>query len=62
MLLGLLAGMSLFYGYWQLNRTVSLSPVETGRALASVIMSEPKGELDMNAEGLLQVIGHKKSN
>jgi hypothetical protein len=62
MLLSLLAATSLFYGYWQLDRKVSLSPLETGRALASLIMSEPAGEPGMDAEELLMVMGHKKKN
>jgi hypothetical protein len=61
MLLSILTVSSLFYGYWRLKRPVSLSPLETGQALAAVIMSEPTGDLDMNIEQLLGVIGDKKT-
>jgi hypothetical protein len=61
MLLNILAASSLFYGYWRLKRPVSLSPLETGRALAAVIRDESTGDLDMNIEQLLGVIGDKKT-
>jgi alkylation response protein AidB-like acyl-CoA dehydrogenase len=60
MLLSLCVVTSLLYGYWQLDRKVSLSPLETGRALATLIMSEPAGEVDMDAEELLRVMGQKR--
>ena len=60
MLLSIMAATSLFWRWWQIGRKVSLSPLETGRALASMIMSEPAGDSDMNVEDLLKVMGHKK--
>jgi hypothetical protein len=59
MLLSLFVATSLLYGYWQLDRKVSLSPLETGRALAALIISEPAGEDGMDAEELLRAMGHK---
>jgi hypothetical protein len=61
MLLSILTASSLFYGYWRLKRPVSVSPLETGQALAAVIMSEPVGGLDMDIKQLLDVIGDKKT-
>jgi len=60
MLLSIMAATSLFWRWWQIGRRVSLSPLETGRALASMIMREPAGDRDMNVEDLLKVMGHKK--
>jgi hypothetical protein len=59
MLLSLFVATSVLYGYWQLGRKVSLSPLETGRALAALIISEPAGEDGMDAEELLRAMGHK---
>ncbi|KAF2821478.1 hypothetical protein CC86DRAFT_332059 [Ophiobolus disseminans] len=59
MLLSITIATSLFWGYWQLEHPVSLSPLETGRALAS-ILEEPAGERDMGVEELLNLIGQRK--
>lgn len=60
MLLSLLASMSLFWGYWQLNREVTFSPIETARALAQTILIEPSGRLDMDVNELLKVVGDRE--
>jgi hypothetical protein len=53
MLIGLLASTSLLSGFWQLDREVSLSPVETARALAKTVLESPSGNLDMRREMLI---------
>jgi hypothetical protein len=60
MFFGLLASMSLLWGFWQLDREVSLSPVETARALAKAVLKSPSGDLDMNIAELLEVFGDRK--
>ncbi|KAF1848809.1 uncharacterized protein K460DRAFT_304299 [Cucurbitaria berberidis CBS 394.84] len=60
MLLCLFAILSLFWGFWELDREVSLSPIETGRALAETILSRPEGTAEMDAKELIEAIGDKK--
>lgn len=60
MFLALLAAMSLFWGFWQPDREASLSPIETARALAGTVMSPPSGDIRMDVQELLEVIGHKE--
>lgn len=59
MLLGIVAATALLYGYWDLDHEVSLSPLETGRALAPAIMSDPTGDRGVNIKELLRVVGHR---
>lgn len=37
MLIGVLAATSMFWKFWELDRSVSLSPLETGAALATAL-------------------------
>jgi hypothetical protein len=60
MLIGLLASTSLLWGFWQLDREVSLSAVETARALAKTVLESPSGDLDMNIAELLEVFGDRE--
>lgn len=60
MLCSLFAALSLLWGYWELDRKVSLSPLETGRALAGAITTPPTDSLDMGAEKLLALMGARK--
>jgi hypothetical protein len=60
MLIGLLASTSLLWGFWQLDREVNLSPVETARALAKTVLESPSGNLDMNIAELLEVLGDRE--
>lgn len=58
MLLGLLATISLLWGWWQLDHYVSLSPLETGKALGAPVFAAagPKQEVD----GILKEVGEEK--
>lgn len=57
----LFAIVSLFWGYWELDRKVSLSPLETGRALAIALLAPPKGTASMDLGELLDMMGNKKA-
>jgi hypothetical protein len=54
MLVGLLAALSLLRGWWELGRTVSLSPLETAKAFAAPIL-EYGGSHE--AVGVLKEVG-----
>jgi hypothetical protein len=60
MLLGIVAATALLRGYWNIDHEVSLSPLETGCALAPVIMSNPAKDRGANIEELLRLIGKKR--
>jgi len=59
MLLGLLATLSLFWGFWQLERAVSTSPIETACALAGTVLCPPFGDVRIDVEELLGVVGQR---
>lgn len=58
MIIGILAALSLFWGWWQLDRYVTLSPLETSKALGAPIFlgSEPEQE----ANFILREVGHER--
>jgi hypothetical protein len=61
MLACLLAIVSLFWGIGELDRKVSLSPLETGRALAMALLAPPKSTATMDLEEMLRVMGNRKA-
>jgi len=61
MLISLIASMSLLRGYRGLQREVTLSPVETARALAKVVLQSPSDNRDMTIEQLLKEFGDRKA-
>jgi hypothetical protein len=58
MILGLLAAISLLWGWWQLDRYVSLSPLETGKALGAPIFAAAGDTHEVN--GILKKVGQEK--
>lgn len=61
MLACLLAIVSLFWGFGELDQKVSLSPLETGRALAMALLAPPKSTTTMELEEILRVMGHRNA-
>ncbi|KAH5794224.1 hypothetical protein HBI88_076650 [Parastagonospora nodorum] len=59
---GTFAATSLLWGYWRLDRQATLSPLETGCALADVLKAPPPRyqESKMAIENLLEDIGGRK--
>lgn len=47
-----------FYGWWQLGRPMTLSPIEIAKAFDSKILKE--AESNSTVEGTLEVLGHRK--
>jgi hypothetical protein len=58
-IVSLFASMSLLWGFWHLNRKVSLSPVETARALAETVLDSPSGNRDMTIAQMLELFGDR---
>ncbi|KAF2788520.1 hypothetical protein K505DRAFT_328876 [Melanomma pulvis-pyrius CBS 109.77] len=58
MVLGSAAAMSLLWGWWQLDRYVSLSPLETGKAFGAPIFAAAGPEREAN--GIVKEIGHER--
>lgn len=58
MLLGLLAAISLLWGCWQLDRCVTLSPLETAKAFGAPVFAAagPKQEVDE----IMKKVGQEK--
>jgi hypothetical protein len=55
MLLALLAMIFPLWGWWELGREVSLSPIETAKAFGASPLQQ--ASLDMGAEGLIREVG-----
>ena len=58
MILGILATMSLLWGWWQLDRYVTLSPLETGKAFGAPILMTAGPEQE--ASSIVREIGHER--
>ena len=58
MILNVLTIISLFYGYWQLGRSVSMSSIELAKAFGVPLMRG--GDYNEEATGLLEIYGQKK--
>ncbi|KAK7186848.1 hypothetical protein PSPO01_06977 [Paraphaeosphaeria sporulosa] len=56
MVLGMVAALSLSWGWWQLDRYVTLSPLETGKALGAPILAQAGAEQEIKP--ILRVVGH----
>ncbi|KAJ4357190.1 uncharacterized protein N0V89_001765 [Didymosphaeria variabile] len=57
MVLGMIAALSLSWRWWQLGRYVTLSPLETGKALGAPILTEAAPE--QGVKSILQHVGHE---
>ncbi|KAF2450875.1 hypothetical protein P171DRAFT_148098 [Karstenula rhodostoma CBS 690.94] len=57
MVLGMVAALSLSWGWWQLDRYVTLSPLETGKALGAPIVGKAGAEQEANS--IIRVVGHE---
>ncbi|KAL1611964.1 hypothetical protein SLS60_000187 [Paraconiothyrium brasiliense] len=55
MALGIIAALSLSWGWWQLGRYVTLSPLETGKALGSAVLAQAAPEQE--AKFIMRHIG-----
>ncbi|KAF2107622.1 hypothetical protein BDV96DRAFT_606456 [Lophiotrema nucula] len=58
MILGIVATMSLLWGWWQLDRYVTLSPLETGKAFGAPILMTAGSEQEANC--IIREIGHER--
>jgi hypothetical protein len=54
MLVGFLAALSLLWGWWELGRTVSLSPLETANAFAAPMLEYGRSH---EVVGILKEVG-----
>jgi hypothetical protein len=57
MVVGVVAAISLSWGWWQLNRYVTLSPLETGKALGAPILAQAGAEQE--TKHILRLVGHE---
>ncbi|KAJ4292506.1 hypothetical protein N0V90_009168 [Kalmusia sp. IMI 367209] len=57
MALGSAAALSLLWGWWQLDRYVTLSPLETGKALGAPILAGAGPEQEVDS--ILKDVGHE---
>jgi hypothetical protein len=57
MMLGLLAAMALFWGFWNVNIYQGLGPIETGRAFGAPLLGNAVIGPDNSIEELLEKIG-----
>ena len=57
MLSGVVAALSLVWGWWQLDRYVTLSPLETGKALGAPILVQAGPENEANS--ILREVGRE---
>ena len=57
MLFMLISDLFLLWGWWELRRLVSLSPLETAKAFKAPLMH---GVHQSYADGILNQIGHKE--
>jgi hypothetical protein len=58
MVVGILAAMSLLWGWWQLGRYVTLSPLETGKAFGAPIFAGAGPEQEAN--DIIREIGQER--
>lgn len=59
MVTGIAAALSLVWGFWQLDRFVTLSPLETGKALGAPIL-EKSGPYVLEADAILDAVGAER--
>jgi len=57
MLIGLMAASSLLWGWWRLDRYVTLSPLETAKALGAPVLAS-KGP-EQEADSIVEEAGHE---
>lgn len=58
MIAGLLSALLLLWGWWDLDRHVTLSPLETGKAFGAPILLSAGPEKE--AKGIVEEIGHER--
>ncbi|KAF2246723.1 hypothetical protein BU26DRAFT_52044 [Trematosphaeria pertusa] len=58
MVLGSIAAMSLLWGWWQLDRYVTLSPLETGKAFGAPVLTTAGPEQE--ARAIIKEVGHER--
>lgn len=57
MVSGMVAALSLSWGWWQLDRYVTLSPLETSKAFGAPILAQAGAEQEINP--ILRAVGHE---